>query len=354
MVARLLVAAGLLAIVFHGVALHEVMRAVREADGLLVVAAFAMNWSGVLFSVTRWRTLLRAQGGDATRGALARSFLVGQFFNNLLPSTIGGDAVRTYDSVGFGLSHGAAVTTVIVDRLLGLATLAAFALTSATLLAQPSISTQVLALALFAAGAVAAVTTWVILAPPSAVVGMLSGLPVGFRRRIQVLGRQLGDALIRFHRDPWALVRGFLISIALQISVIIFYAVLGAALGFQVPFLAWFLIVPIAVLAMLAPVSVNAIGVREGIFAFLLASYGVSKAGAVAFAWLAYSSVALQAALGAAFYVARARRGEKPRRLSGGWAGGRVGGLGDEVGVAGAADAPGAAHESARQTTDVV
>ena len=351
---RLFVGGGLLAIVFHGVALEEVMRAVRRSDGLLVVVAFAMNWSGVLFSVSRWRTLLRAQGGDATHGMLARSFLVGQFFNNLLPSTIGGDAVRTYDSVRFGLSKGAAVTTVIVDRMLGLATLAAFALLSATLLTRPSISTPVLALALVAAGAVAAVTAWVILAPPSAVVGVLARLPVGFRRRIQVLGRQLSDALLRFHRNPWALVHGLLISVLLQISVIIFYAVLGAALGFQVPFLAWFLIVPIAVLAMLAPVSINAIGVREGVFAFLLASYGVSKAGAVAFAWLAYSSVALQAVLGAAFYVGRARRGEKPRRLSGAWAGERVGGLGDEAGMVGGAGVAGAVPESARQTTDVV
>ena len=105
----------------------------------------------------------------------------------------------------------------------------------------------------------------------------------------------------------------------LQLTVMVFYGVLGAALGFDVPSGHWFLIVPVAVLAMLAPVSVNAIGVREGIFAFLLASYGVPKSGAVAFAWLAYASVALQSMLGGAFYLSRVRHGNRPRRLSGGY-----------------------------------
>lgn len=314
-IARILVAAVLLAIVFRGVALEEVAAAIVEADGTLILAAFAMNWAGILLSVARWRGLLRAQGGDASHGAMARSFLVGQFFNNLLPSTIGGDAVRAYDSFRFGASRGAALTIVVVDRLLGLAALGIFALVSATLLTRPTISTPFLAAALLGAAATAGLSAWVILAPPAAVLALLARLPVGIRRRVQVLGRQLSDALLRFH-DPVVLGRAFAISVVLQISVIVFYALLGAGLGFSVPHGHWFMIVPVAVLTMLAPVSINAIGVREGIFAFLLASYGVPKAGAVAFAWLAYASVALQAVLGGAFYVARARRGERPVRFS--------------------------------------
>ena len=333
-VVRVLIAAALLAVVFQGLALEEVGQAVRRADLALLLAAFALNWGGIGLTVIRWRGLLRAQGGDAGYGVLIRSFLVGQFFNNLLPSTIGGDAVRAYDTSRFGVSKGAAVTTILVDRLLGLLALGVFALVSATLLARPAISTPVLAAALVVAAAVAGAAAWVILAPPDLVVALIGRLPVAFRRRLQIFARQLGDALVRFHRDPWAVVRGFLVSVVLQIAAITFYAVLGASLGFEVPYTAWFLIVPVAVLAMLAPVSVNAIGVREGIFAFLLASYGVGKAGAVAFAWLAYTSVALQAVLGGALYLARARRGDRPQRLSGGWRGESEAGSAGAVGSA--------------------
>ena len=339
-IARMLVAAVLLAVVFQGVALEEVGAAIKAADAGLILAAFAMNWSGILLSVARWRGLLRAQGGDATHGALARSFLVGQFFNNLLPSTIGGDAVRAYDSFRFGVSRGAALTVVVVDRLLGLAALGIFALAAGTLLTRPAISTPLLAAALLGAAAMAGLSAWVILAPPTAVLALLVRLPVGLRRRIRILGRQLSDALLRFH-DPVVLGRGFAISVVLQISVIVFYALLGAGLGFSVPHGHWFLIVPVAVLAMLAPISVNGIGLREGVFAFLLASYGVPTAGAVAFAWLAYASVALQAVLGGVFYVARARRGERPMRLSGA-----------EPIVA--ADASGAATGQERETSGAV
>lgn len=316
-IVRMTVAAALLAVVFRGVALEEVRDAIARADGWLVLAAFAVNWAGILLSVARWRGLLRAQGGDASHRALARSFLVGQFFNNLLPSTIGGDAVRAYDSWRFGASRGAALTTILVDRLLGLVALAGFALVSATLLTRPAISTPLLALALLAAAVVAGLGAWVIIAPPLAVVSLLNRLPLAIRRRVQVMARQLGDALIRFHSTPGVLLRGFAISVVLQISVVIFYAVLGAALGFQVPHGHWFLIVPVAVLALLAPVSVNGIGVREGVFAFLLAAYGVTTAGAVAFAWLAYGSQALQAVLGGALYLAGRAGGRASGRSAG-------------------------------------
>ncbi len=77
-IVRMTIAAVLLAVVFRGVALQEVGDAIAHADGWLVLAAFAVNWAGILLSVARWRGLLRAQGGDASHRALARSFLVGQ------------------------------------------------------------------------------------------------------------------------------------------------------------------------------------------------------------------------------------------------------------------------------------
>lgn len=314
-VVRLAVSAALLALVFEGLALSEVAAALRGADLLLIGAAIVVNWAGPLFSVTRWRGLLRAQGGDAGFWAMVSSFLVAQCFNNLLPSTIGGDAVRAWDTHRFGTSRGAALAIVVVDRLLGLAALAVFAIIAASVVARPTISPLALGAAVGAAAAVLGFAAWVMVAPPALVVALLERLPDALRRQIRAFSRQIGMALMRFHRTPGVIARGFGVSIVLQATVVVFYALIGAGLGFQVPFTHYFFIVPIAVIAMLVPVSINAIGVREGIFAFLLAAEGVPRAGAVAFAWIAYGSVAAQAVVGGFLYLARAREGDRPRRL---------------------------------------
>src|SRR6185503_15960412 len=93
---RVAVSAALVVWILRRAPLGEVLEAFRTADLRLVLLALALNPLGYWASVSRWRLLIRSQGGDAPFGFLVRSFLVGVFFNNLLPSTIGGDTIRAY------------------------------------------------------------------------------------------------------------------------------------------------------------------------------------------------------------------------------------------------------------------
>jgi glycosyltransferase 2 family protein len=51
------------------------------------------------------------------------------------------------------------------------------------------------------------------------------------------------------------------------------------------------------------PVSINAIGVRESVWAFFFAAFSVASAKGVALAWLDYGLVLLQALIGGAIYA---------------------------------------------------
>ncbi|HEX2645438.1 MAG TPA: lysylphosphatidylglycerol synthase transmembrane domain-containing protein, partial [Thermoanaerobaculia bacterium] len=101
--------------------------AFRAADLRFVVLALLLIPLGYLTSVNRWRLLLRAQGGDAPLSFLLQSLMVGIFFNNLLPSTIGGDAIRAWDTARAGVDRATAVAVVVVDRFVGLLALMLFA-----------------------------------------------------------------------------------------------------------------------------------------------------------------------------------------------------------------------------------
>ena len=74
-------------------------------------------------AVWRWKRLLRAQHVEVEATRLTESMWVSMFFNNFLPSNIGGDVVRIADTAPAAGSKTLATTVILVDRALGLSAL---------------------------------------------------------------------------------------------------------------------------------------------------------------------------------------------------------------------------------------
>ena len=280
--ARIAVSAALIVWILRKAPLGEVLDALRSADLRFVLLALALTPFGYWASVSRWRLLIRSQGGDASFGFLVRSFLVGVFFNNLLPSTIGGDTIRAYDTSRSGVGRGTAVAIVIVDRFIGLLALMLFA--GVGLFFSP----------------IPALQGWV--AGGAAVLALIAALLfLPSRVPFKVEGRVLAKA--------------FGYSLILQTLVVLNAWLLANALHVPISLPHFFLIVPLAVFVMMIPVSINAIGVRESVWAFFFTAFGVAGATGVALAWLDYGLVLLQALVGGAIYAGSHKaplRGSKP------------------------------------------
>ncbi|NER32087.1 MAG: flippase-like domain-containing protein, partial [Symploca sp. SIO1C4] len=124
------VAVALLFWVLRKTNLTEIFLAAKDTNIPLLMAALFIYFLSYYIRSHRWRLLLRAQGVNASIPDLLKSYMVGIFFSNFLPSTLGGDAVRVYDAWQLGASKSRAVATVIVDRFLGLLGLMLFAVGS--------------------------------------------------------------------------------------------------------------------------------------------------------------------------------------------------------------------------------
>lgn len=296
---RVAISAALVAWVLHRSPLGEVREALRSADLRFVLLALALNPLGYWASVSRWRLLIRSQGGDAPFGFLVRSFLVGVFFNNLLPSTIGGDAIRVIDTARSGVGRAAAVAIVIVDRFVGLLALMLFA--GVGLLLSGHLTDRVPALYGWVAGGA------VILGLVAALLFLPSRWAAGLLARHRISG-----ALFAFQGRGDVLAKAFAYSLALQTLVVLNGWLLAKALHVPIPLPYFFLIVPLAVFVMMVPVSINAIGVRENVWAFFFAAFGIAAAKAVALAWLDYGLVLLQAIVGGVLYLLRAKVSPSP------------------------------------------
>ncbi len=120
----------------------------------------------------------------------------------------------------------------------------------------------------------------------------------------RALGR-VREAVSSFRGKRGALGGALALSLLLQVNVVIAYYLLAQSLGLPVPFLNYFLIIPAALLVLMAPVSINGIGLREGAFVFFLGLYGIGRDEAVAFAWIAYGVLLIQGVLGGLVYAFR-------------------------------------------------
>ena len=279
--------------------LREIFLALRSANLPLLMAALVVYFASYYIRAYRWRILLNAQKVDSSIPFLYQSYMVGIFFSNFLPSIVGGDVVRAYDVWRLGMSKSSALATVVVDRLLGLFGLILFAVSA--LLISPKLVTQLHLPSWWLFGvAVLPLSVWLLLRRRLALIRFGS-------RKLQHLLDRVTKAFGVFGNCKEALFKAFAWSLAVQITVILYYFLIEKALNISIPFGTFFLIVPLATLIMMLPVSINAIGLRESAFVFLLGAYGygISSSEAIAFAWLAYGIVIIQGLLGGIIYALR-------------------------------------------------
>lgn len=240
----------------------------------------------------RWRGLLGHHGLHPGWPYLYRSVLVSGFFRQFMPSTIGGDVIRGYDAWRAGASKSLALMSLIVDRLAGL--LALLTLAMMALLLSPEIEQRVPGLRWMGLALLAALVALAVMLARPRRAGAASGR----------LGK-IGAALALYHGAMPALLRAAALSLLLQVNVITFYWALGLALGLPVSYADFYVIAPVAILVMMLPISINGIGVREGVFVLLLAQWGVQASDALALAWLEFGIFLLFGCLGGVLFALR-------------------------------------------------
>lgn len=298
---KVAVSGGLIYWILRGTDLVEIVAAIRSADLLIIVAAFLLHIFGYVISAYRWRLLLRTRGTHSSIPFLVESYIVGMFFNNLLPSTIGGDAYRAYDSYRLGESRSGAVAVVFVDRFLGLFTLMMFA--TIALLFSNELTQSITGLNVWVLLGVLGMgmVAWAVFYPPRWLPTLISNSKYPFPNKL----RTVAEASWAFRGQNVVLIKALGLSTLLQLNVVLHYYLVARALDLPVPLQSLFLIVPLAIVITILPISVNGIGMRENVFAFFFAPFAVSKPEAVAFAWIVYGIVLLQGVVGGIFYAVR-------------------------------------------------
>ena len=304
--AKIAVSAALLALLVSRSDAPRLWNYIRTASISWMAAAVGVYFLMVLASAWRWGLLLDAQGVHVPVRRLTESFLVATFFNNFLPSNIGGDVVRITDTAKDARSRTLAATVVLMDRgigLLGLILLAAVAASVAAI--SGSVQGPVPSWMLwggFAAGT--AVSAPAVFAP-----GALERVLAPLRRlHPEWVGARLealGGVLERFRRAPGALFGCFAGAIVVQALLVGFYAAVAHSVSVAVSPWHMAIVVPVSFLVQMLPISVNGLGLREATFSFYFSRLGLPIEAALVVSLLGAGLVMVFSLSGAAVYVTR-------------------------------------------------
>ena len=125
--------------------------------------------------------------------------------------------------------------------------------------------------------------------------------PELFGRRID----RFSETLHSIAESParlWGAVAG---ALAVQLLIVIFYLCIAWAIDAPLPPLAGFFIVPVSLVLLMAPVSVNGFGVREAIFAWFFARLGLPTDAGIALSLLSTATIMLFSLSGGIVWIVR-------------------------------------------------
>lgn len=219
----------------------------------------------LLSSGMRWQRVLSILGLSFRRSEVVKLVFIGDFFNNFLLGSLGGDAVKVFLAVKSRPHKAVIVTSIFADRLIGLVGLTVHAAIMLLLLSwQGSIERRFLWLP----------------ATPITIIGV--GLIVGgtllfasrlhqalklekFARRIPggLHLQQAAASLRQLFGSPGHLLQVFALTLCCQFFSISTVAFLGACLQLGLPLTDYLLYVPIVFILSAVPVTPGGIGVLE-------------------------------------------------------------------------------------------
>jgi uncharacterized membrane protein YbhN (UPF0104 family) len=298
------VSVGLLAFLASRSDVPRVWSYVRTASPGWLAASLGLYLLMTLASAWRWGLLLSAQGVAVPTRTLTGSFLVATFFNNFLPSNIGGDVIRIADTARAAGSKTLATTVVLADRGLGLLGLVLLAAVAATI-AHQGASAPVPAWGLWALLGAASAAAAPALLTPRRLIRLLGPLrrlnPEWIGARLD----RLADALDRFRQAPRALAGCFAGAVLVQLLLVGFYAAIAQSMHVGISPWHMAVLVPVSFLVQMAPLSVNGFGLREATFSLYFARLGLPIEAALAISLLGAALVMLFSLSGAVVYVVR-------------------------------------------------
>ncbi|MEI7643099.1 MAG: lysylphosphatidylglycerol synthase transmembrane domain-containing protein [Chloroflexales bacterium] len=287
---RFLVSGGLLTYLIWKANPASIWATWQQADLRLLGLAVLLQLLCIAISALKWDVLLRAHDQQQPYPWLLGIYFVGQFANNFLPTSVGGDAIRIVQLGRRIGSYAQSSASVFMERLSGFLALSLIAnvaliITSTDLLGMRLVNQPALTLLAFGFALVAIAAVAGSFSAPWLLRRFHTHLPKTARKPLQ----SIADSLGIYAADRVAMLKAMGLSLLFHMLWIGMHYVCGLALNIPAPLLIYALMVPLTDIVGLAPIFFNNLGARDLVFTIYLSQIGITNATALALAFTAFT-----------------------------------------------------------------
>lgn len=268
--------------------------------GYLTLGVLCYFFSMAIISF-RWLFIVRTANEPVNILQLIGINFVGSFFSMFLPTAAGGDVARMYESSRRGMVGTNAVSTVLLDRVIGLISLVLICI--AALFAGYRYTGELSLVYMVIGLAVAFGVAWRLFFNPSLIRRFRGVFRLPLLARAEPSAKKLYQSLYELQLQPGLLLSTLSISIFAQVIEIASAIFLARALGLNSQSFYFFIFVPLIWLVTMVPVSLNGLGLRESAFAFFFGQIGVLSTEAVSLSLLVYACRLLTGFLGGFLFL---------------------------------------------------
>lgn len=271
---KLIVSLGLIIFLISQVDFKGIINILKNVDITMVIYAMILLTIQVFIAAIRWQFVLKCQKIMLEYKNTMQILWSGLFFNQAMPSSVGGDVIRGYYLKKQGITLGRATLGVLMDRLFGMAGLVVVVVVSLPLLFElindPIARSGVLFIALSTSLALFFIF-------------FTDKLPVNFSHLKVIRGfyslSQEGRHCIAGHYNGVIIL---VMSISIHLISVIVVMIIATGLGINVEWSGFLLIIPLVTLMMVVPISIAGWGVREGVMVVGFGYLGVASEAALA------------------------------------------------------------------------
>ncbi|MHB8642318.1 MAG: lysylphosphatidylglycerol synthase transmembrane domain-containing protein [Gaiellaceae bacterium] len=276
--------------------------------GIMVGTVPPMAW--------RWRELLAARGIHDSLAWLTRAYFTSYTAGQVLPTTIGGDAVRMYETSRRHPGNGGTIAgTVLLERALGgAATVTLAAIGFLLAVGRYDVGAYIWIEAMFFAGTIVLA---VVLFSRRARRPLAWLVPLLRRLKVERPLRAVYEGIHQYRGHVRLMVAVFVLTLALQSVRILAIWAAAKGVGVELSPRIYYVMGPLLFLVMLVPFTINGLAVRESFFVSFLGGLGVDPSRAFATGFLFFVVTIALALPGAVILGWESLRGSRSGPVSG-------------------------------------
>jgi len=298
---RIGVSCALLIFLFRQIDKKTLLGILASANIWLLAGAFFIFLFTYIISLYRWEMLLKAVQVHLSIKRIIISFSAGLFFNLFLPSTIGGDLVRSFDLAAHTKKPKEIIASVLLDRISGYAGLVLVALI-ALFYGYGLFQDKTV---IFIVGLITVLLVAVLLVLFNnfffGKINKLFHSPAGNRLLIAI--KDTHQEMYYFRKRKGILLANLLYSILIQVSCPFSFYLIALALGVKTSLIYFFIFIPIINAVTMLPISIGGLGLRDATVIYFFSKVGMPKDFAFAVSITVFFFTLLIGALGGLIYV---------------------------------------------------